>query len=52
MTPDKEPIMEVPPLRRDPGPVEIPEPTKPRPPEPWEPAKVPRDPQPPTVPGR
>jgi hypothetical protein len=45
-------LMKVPPTRRDPGPVEIPQPAKPRPPEPWEPAKIPRDPEPPTVPGK
>src|ERR1043166_6374623 len=48
----QESVMEVPPLRRDPGPVEIPEPPRPQPPEPWEPAKIPRSPEPPQPPGR
>ena len=53
MSPDLESIMDLPfPLKKDPGPVKLPEPPKPRPPEPWEPAKIPQDPKPPTVPGR
>ena len=39
--------MGLPPLRKEPGPVKLPEPPKPRPPEPWEPARIPRDPEPP-----
>ena len=44
--------MGFPPLRKEPGPVKLPEPPKPRPPEPWEPARIPRDPEPPKPPGR
>jgi len=40
------------PIKKEPGPVKLPEPPKPRPPEPWEPARIPRDPVPPKPPGR
>jgi|GEM_PF-295773 hypothetical protein len=44
--------MAFPPIKKEPGPVKLPEPPKPRPPEPWEPARIPRDPVPPKPPGR
>ena len=42
--------MVFPPIKKEPGPVKLPEPPKPRPPEPWEPAQIPRDPEPPGSP--
>lgn len=45
-------IMGFPPIKKEPGPVKLPEPPKPRPPEPWEPARIPRDPEPPKPPGQ